>query len=114
MVIPQAELPELPGVTPPEPKYKFTGIKGKILSAYLSGLEAVEEVAGIALAPYTTLREFVNAASPRLPGAIKPFTELTTIAENALYSSHKLDENTAANAELLAGITKEELHNGAA
>ena len=114
MVIPQAELPEVPTVTLPEPKYEFPGIKGRILSAYLNGLGAVEKVTGIPMAPHATLREFVNAVSPLLSTAIKPFTELTVIVENVLYSSHKLDENTAAKAEQLAAIIKEELHSGAA
>ena len=113
-VTPQAKLPELSSVTPPGLKYEFTGIKGKILSAYLNGLGTVEQVTGIPLMPNTTLREFVNAASPLLPSAIKPFAELTAIAEYTLYSSHKPDENVAAKAERLAGIIKEELHNGAA
>ncbi len=115
MVIPGAKLREPPTIAPPpKPKYEFTGIKGRILSAYLDGLEAVEKVTGIPIAPHATLREFLNAATPRLPMATKPFTELTTIAEIALYSAHRLDENTATRAEQLAAITKEELHNGAA
>jgi len=64
--------------------------------------------------PHTTFREYVSTTSPLLPTAIKPFMELTAIAENALYSSHKLDETTVAKAEQLAGTIKEELHNGAA
>ena len=98
----------------PRPKYKLTGIKGRILSVYLNGLGAVERVTSIPMTPHTTLREFLKAATPQLTTAIKPFAELTAIAEMALYSSHKLDENTAARAELLAGIIKEELHSGTA
>jgi len=115
MVIPEVKPREPPTIAPPpRPKYEFTGIKGRILSAYLDGLEAVERVTSIPMAPHTTLREFLNAVTPRLLTAIKPFTELTTIAENALYSAHKLDPNTAARAEQLAANIKQELHSGAA
>jgi len=64
--------------------------------------------------PHTTLREFLNTTTPRIPTATKPFTELTMMAENALYSARKLDEDTAARAELLAASIKEESHSGAA
>jgi len=60
------------------------------------------------------LREFLKATTPRLPRALESFIELTTIGEIALYSAHRLDGNTAARAELLAGIIKEELHGEAA
>ncbi len=115
MVIPEVKPQEPPTVVPPpRPKYEFTGIKGRILSAYLNSLGAVERVTSIPMTPHTTLREFLNAVTPRLLTAIKPFTELTTIAENALYSAHKLDENSAARAEQLAINIKQELHSGAA
>lgn len=110
--IPQPPARELPGVTqPPRPKYQLAGIKGRILSAYIDGLEAVEKITSISMAPHTTLREFLKTATPRLPTAIKPFTELTTIIEIALYSAHRLDEDIANKAEQLATTVKEELHN---
>ena len=115
LVIPEAKLREPSTVAPPpRPKYEFTGIRGRILSAYLDGLETVEMVTSIPMAPHTTLREFLNAITPRLLTAIKPFTELTIVAEIALYSAHRLDEDTAARAEQLAVNIKKELHNGAA
>ncbi len=115
MAIPKAIVPEPSAITPsPRPKYEFTGIKGRILSAYLNGLEVVEKVTGVSMAPHTTLREFLKATTPRLPGATKSFTELTTLAEIALYSAHKLDKNTAARAEQIATIIREELESGAA
>ena len=110
--IPQPTARELPGVTPPpRPRYQLTGIKGRILSAYLDGLEAIEKITSISMAPHTTLREFLKTATPRLPTAIKPFTELTTIIEIALYSTHRLDEDIANKAKQLATTIKEELHN---
>ncbi len=111
MVIPQVELPELPAVAPPVPQYEFTGIKGRILSAYLSGLRAVEKVTGVAMAPNVTLREFLGFAAPQISAAVKPFTELTAIAESALYSAHRLDEDTAGRAELLATAVQKELRS---
>ena len=114
-VIPEAGLWESHIVAQaPRPEHEFTGIKGRIFSAYLNGLEAVRRVVSIPMAPHTTLREFLNAATSQLPTAIEPFTELTTIAEAALYSAHELDEDTAARAEALAAIVKEELPGGAA
>ena len=113
-VILQPQVREPTTVTPPSrPKYEFTDIKGRILSAYISGLEAAEKITGISMAAHTTFREFLKTATPRLPTAIKPFTELTTIAEVALYSAHKLDEDIATRAEQLATIIKEELHSEA-
>jgi len=115
LVIPEAKLRETPTIAPPPRlKHEFTGIKGRILSAYLDGLEIVERVTSTPMAPHTTLREFLNAITPHLLTAIKPFTELTIVAEIALYSAHKLGEDTAARAEQLAVNIKKELHNGAA
>ena len=114
VVIPEAVVREPPTIAPsPRPKYEFTGIKGRILSAYLNGLEAIQRVTSITMAPHATLREFLKAATSQLPTAIKPFTELTTIAEITLYSAHELDEDIAARAEQLTAIIKEELHSGA-
>jgi hypothetical protein len=107
---PQPPIQELfPTPLPPRPKYELADIKGRILSAYLSGLEAVEKKTGISMAAHTTLREFLNMATPQLPSVAKPFTELTTITEAALYSAHRLDEDTATKAEQLAATIKEEL-----
>ena len=66
------------------------------------------------MAPHTTFREFLNTVTPRLPAAIEPFTKLTTMVENVLYSAREPDKNTAARAELLANIIKEELHGATA
>ncbi len=113
--IPEAAVQELPTVAPPSrPRYEFTGIKGRILSAYLNGLAVVETATGISMASHTTLREFLKATTPRLPGAIEAFTELTLAAEIALYSVHKLKPSSAARAEQLAAAIEEELHNEAA
>ena len=115
MVITEVIPQEPPTAVPPKPKkYEFTGIKGRILSAYMGGLEAVEKVTSVPMATHITLREFLNIVSPHLPAAIKPFTELTTIAEIALYSAHRLDEDIAIRAEQLTITIKEELYSGTA
>lgn len=111
-VVPQPPAQELPAATPPpRPKFEFTGIKGRILSAYLDGLETVEKATSTLMATHTTFREFLKTATPRLPTAIKSFAELTTIAEVALYSAHRLDEDIATRAEQLAATLKKELYN---
>ena len=107
----QPQTKGLPPIIPkPEIKYKLSSIKGRILSAYMSGLKAVEKITGVAMAVHTTLREFLTTATPRLPTATRSFSELTSITEVALYSAHRLDEDTAARAEKLAADIQEELH----
>jgi enamine deaminase RidA (YjgF/YER057c/UK114 family) len=97
----------------PKSKYKFAGIKGRIFSAYLDGLKAVEGVTHILMSPHTTLKEFLDAAIPLVPVINRPFTELTKVAEIALYSGHVPDENAAIRAEQLTANIKQELQHGA-
>lgn len=112
-VIPQAEVRELPAITPPlQPKPKLTGIKGRILAAYRCGLEAVEKISGVGMTPNITLREFLKTATLLLPKAIKQFAELTTIVEITLYADYIPREDTATRAEQLATTIKEELRRG--
>jgi hypothetical protein len=111
--IPKAEVIELPAITPaPQPGPGLTGIEARILSAYRGGLEAVERITGIGMAPRITLREFLKMATLLLPAAIRQFAELTTITEVTLYSDFSPCEDTAARAERLATIIREELHRG--
>lgn len=100
-----------PSPARPRPRrhYELKGIRGRILLAYLQALAAVEKAAGTSLAPQTTLREFLGAATPFLAAALGAFNELTTLAEVAMYSSHQPDRDTAARAEGLANAIKEEL-----
>ena len=93
----------------PRRRYELKGIRGRILLAYLQALAAVEKTTGTSLAPQTTLREFLGAATPFLAAALGAFNELTTLAEVAMYSSHQPDPNTAARADRLANAIKEEL-----
>ncbi len=112
-VIPQTQVIELPAVTPlPEPKPRLTGIKGRILSAYRGGLEAVAKIIGVSMAPNVTLREFLKMATLLSPTATIQFAELTAIAETALYSARSPRKDMAAKAEQLAATIKKELPRG--
>jgi hypothetical protein len=91
------------------PVIKFTGIKGRVLSAYLSGLTIIEKITGIIIAPSATLREFLKTSRPLSPAAAAQFAELTAIAESSLYSAVDPPDIIAARAEELADILKEEL-----
>ena len=82
----------------------------EVVDEAVDGLEAVEKITGVAMTAHTTLREFLTTATPRLPAAARSFSELTSIAEVALYSTHKLEEDMATRAEKLAAATREELH----
>lgn len=93
------------------PRYQFTGTRGSILSAYKKSLVVVENSAGIPMTAHITLREYLKIVTPQLPDAAKPFTELTAIAEVALYSAHRLNVNTATKAEQLAATIQGELYN---
>ena len=102
-----------PAITPaPEPRPRFTGIKGRILSAYRHALEAAERVSGVGMAPNITMREFLKKASQLPPTATGLFTELTTIAEITLYSARSPRGDTATKAENLANNIREELRRG--
>ncbi len=110
---PLTETIELPAPIPLEvPRPRLTGMKGRILSAYWGGLEAIEKMCGIHMAPHLTLREFLRMIKALLPKITGQFTELTTIAENTLYSDYRQRKDTAATAEQLAEAIKEELGRG--
>jgi hypothetical protein len=111
--IPQTQVIELPAVTPlPEPKAKLTGIKGRILSAYRGGLDAIAKITGVGMAPNVTLREFLKMTTLLSPSTIGQFAELTAIAETALYSTRILHKDMATKAERLSATIKEELRRG--
>jgi hypothetical protein len=112
-VIPQTQVIELPAVTPlPEPKHKLTGIKGRILSAYRAGLDAIAKITGVSMAPNLTLREFLKMTTLLSPTTTGQFAELTAIAETALYSTRILHKDMATKAEQLSATIKEELRRG--
>ena len=111
--IPGAEVIELPAMTAvPVPKPRFTGFKGRILSAYYSGLEVVEKITGIDMAPNITLREFLKMTTLLAPTNTGPFAELTFLTETTLYANYNPNEEAATKAEQLATDIKKELHRG--
>jgi len=101
-------------IQPPALSYELTGTRGRILSTYFDTLTVVEKVAGIAMEPYTTLREFLKVTAPKLPAAVSNFTELTLMAEIALYSGYDLSPAEAEKAEQISATIKKELDSGAA
>jgi len=109
IVMPRSMIQELAAIRlSTELKYESTSIRGRILSAYLDGLSVVEKVTGISMEPHITLREFLKISTPRLQRAVNSFTELTVMAEIALYSSHDLTPTIAGIAEQIAAAIKEE------
>ena len=106
-------LSQVPVTTAPLLKVKplLTDIKGRISSAYTNSLGIIENKTGIVMSPHITLREYLQAVTPLLATAVSAFTELTAIAEVALYSAHRLEGNTAGKAEQLTAIITEELHS---
>jgi hypothetical protein len=115
-----AEFPTLDEAAPPPPTRLppsvpvLTGVRGRVLAAYRSGLTAVQKLTGAGMGPDTTLREFLGVASLPSPAARDGFTELTGIAEDALYARSNPRTGTAARAEKLALGIEEELDRGAA
>ena len=114
ILTPEAESRQpIAGTPSTKPIYVFTGVKGQLLLAYLDGLGAIKTVTGISMAPHLTLREFLQMVTPLLTRATKSFTELTTITEIALYSTHELDEDMATLAKELVVTIKKELQRDA-
>jgi len=105
---------ELPSVTPLNRlKTDFSGTNQRILSSYQNGLNAIEKASGISMTAPSTLREFLNAVSPRLTTAASLlFAKLTDLAELVLYSPRQPDEDAAIRAEQLAASLKKETHYG--
>lgn len=109
---PRAPPREVPAFNPaPAPGPGFSAVKGRILSAYRSALEAVEKLSGAGMAPNVTLREYLKATMLS-PANAERFAELTVIAEITLYAARSPGEGTAARAEALAATIEEEPRRG--
>jgi hypothetical protein len=88
------------GVTVPvKAEFRFEGVKGKVLEAYVKALRIIEPVTGSALRANMTLREFLYEAEPKLGSAVSSFSELTVLAEKTLYSPHIPEARDVAKAE---------------
>jgi len=94
----------------PFPEYGFAGLSGVILSAYFSAAGEIAGLTGIASGPAMTLREFLKTVTPKITRLEKPFSELSVLAEIALYSLQQPDAEAAYRAEELAGVIKKEVH----
>jgi len=81
--------------------FKFEGVKGKVLEAYVKASKSVEWATGTSLKLEMTLREFLIESEPKLGKVALQFGQLTTLAEISLYSPHAPKESDAANAEKL-------------
>jgi hypothetical protein len=82
-----------------------------IIGAYIRALESVEGATGVALRPEMTLRDLLDllATHPDMGQANRPFEQLTTLAERALYSPEILEIGEERWANLLCHIIQEEL-----
>jgi len=100
-------------ITPRAPAIKLTGIRGRIISAYRSGLAMIERIAGVHMTPDTTLREFLAKVAKVLPGISRQLAELTAMVERALYSNQNPTSKTAGIAEQITDDIQKELRRGA-
>ncbi|MFA5317105.1 MAG: hypothetical protein WC369_06775 [Dehalococcoidales bacterium] len=82
--------------------------RNDVLSSYLSAVEIVTRVSGIAPAPQNTLREYLTVAL-RLDGGFEAFRELTGLAEQVLYAPRGSEESLVYRSAQLLGDIKREL-----
>ena len=75
--------------------------KGKLLDIYKKAALTVQKTTGIETTPEMTLNEFCQEAQPKLRNTASQFSELTRLAEKALYSIHIPEEQDLLKAEIL-------------
>ncbi len=92
-------------------EFKFEGIKGKVLEAYIKALRSIEYLSGITINQDMTLREFLHITERSLGNAVYQFTELTLLAERALYSKHMPEEQDLLKAQSFANEIGRILNN---
>lgn len=90
-------------------KHDFPGTRGKVYSAYFDSLESVEKATNIYLTDNTTLSEYRLIVRPEIEASFASFSDLTTLAEVAIYSIHRLDETTVQRAKELVMLVKKGL-----
>jgi hypothetical protein len=88
---------------------KLPGLKGKMLETYKKSLQIVETATGVSIKQDMTLREFLQESQPKLSEAAAPFSELTRLAERALYSPHVTEEQDLTEAEILLDKIRKEI-----
>jgi hypothetical protein len=75
--------------------------KGKLLNIYKKASQTVQATTGIWPKPEMTLSEFLQESQPKLRNAASQFSELTKLAERALYSHHVPEQQDLLKAEIL-------------
>ena len=85
-----------------KPEASLEGSRGAILQAYYKAMKIVEGMTEILMKPQSTLRGFLEEATPQLNGAAEAFTGLTSLAERVLYSPYMPGEDEVLKAESLA------------
>jgi hypothetical protein len=83
-------------------EFKFIGLKGEVLEIYIKTLRNIASLTRITINQDMTLREFLKLAELALGNVAKPFTDLTLMAERALYSTHIPEEQDLLNAQSCA------------
>jgi hypothetical protein len=99
-------------ITPQVSTTKITGINSRIILSYRAMVEVIERITGVLITPDSTLREFLSKITKILPGITKQLTELTEMAESALYSNQKPPRERADTAEQITEDIKRELNRG--
>jgi hypothetical protein len=95
-----------------ESEFMLEVVREKVLEAYVKAMRTIESLNGISLQPQMTLREFLHDAQPKLGEAVNPFSDLTALAEKALYSPHSPEMKEVAKAEDLAAKVEMVLKHG--
>lgn len=80
--------------------------RGRVVFAYHSAARFLELSLAMAFLPSFTLRDFLIAIDSQANAA---FTDLTSLAERALYATQHMDEGEARRAERLAQTVQEEV-----
>ncbi len=86
-------------VIPLKAEFKFEGIKGKVLEAYVKAQRSIELLTGTAMDHDMTLREYLHITEHSLGNAADPFSDLTLFAERVIYSPHMPKEQDLVKAQ---------------
>jgi hypothetical protein len=81
------------------PEFKFEGVKGKVLEAYIKALRSIESFTGTVMNQDMTLREFLHLTEDRLGNSAYPFGDLTVLTERSIYSTHIPEEQDLVKAQ---------------
>jgi len=85
------------------------GPPGSVIEAYFECVRMLSERLGISMEPYMTLREFLSEASSADGSVIEPFSEITFLAERAMYSNVPITDADVRKALELCRRVRESL-----